>query len=36
MSWVYIAAPTGCVLIAVETLRLMARTWAKRQQGGAV
>ena len=36
MSWVYIAAPTGCVLIAVETLRLMARTWAKRQQGGTV
>lgn len=35
MSWVYIAAPTGCALIAVETLRLMARTWAKRQQGGA-
>ena len=36
MSWVYIAAPTGCALIAVETLRLMARTWAKKQQGGAV
>ena len=34
MSWVYIAAPVGCVLIAIETLRLMARTWAERQQGG--
>jgi TRAP-type transport system small permease protein len=26
ISWVYFAAPTGCVLIAIETLRLMART----------
>jgi len=26
ISWVYIAAPTGCVLIAIETLRLMTRT----------
>jgi TRAP-type C4-dicarboxylate transport system permease small subunit len=34
MSWVYIAAPVGCVLIAIETLRLMARTWAERRQGG--
>jgi len=35
MSWVYIAAPTGCVLIAIETLRLMAHTWAERRRGGA-
>ena len=27
MSWVYLAVPVGCVLIAIETLRLMARTW---------
>jgi len=35
MSWVYIAAPVGCVLIAIETLRLAARTWAEMRQGGA-
>ena len=35
MSWVYLAAPIGCVLIAVETLRLMARTWAEMRRGGA-
>ena len=29
MSWVYIAAPVGCILIGVETLRLVARTWAE-------
>ena len=34
LSWVYIAAPTGCVLLAVETLRLMARTLAARRAGG--
>lgn len=27
MSWVYTAVPVGCVLLAVETLRIMARTW---------
>jgi TRAP-type C4-dicarboxylate transport system permease small subunit len=27
ISWVYLAAPVGCVLIGVETLRLMFRTW---------
>jgi TRAP-type C4-dicarboxylate transport system permease small subunit len=27
MSWVYLAVPVGCVLIGIETLRLMARTW---------
>jgi TRAP-type transport system small permease protein len=27
MSWVYIAVPVGCVLLAIETLRVMARTW---------
>jgi TRAP-type C4-dicarboxylate transport system permease small subunit len=35
ISWVYLAAPTGCVLMAIETLRLMARTGAARRQGGA-
>jgi len=35
MSWVYIAVPTGCVLIAIETLRLMAHTWAEMRRGGA-
>jgi TRAP-type C4-dicarboxylate transport system permease small subunit len=35
MSWVYIAVPTGCVLIAIETLRLMAHTRAERRRGGA-
>jgi TRAP-type transport system small permease protein len=35
LSWVYLAAPTGCVLIAIETLRLMARSWAEGRQGGA-
>ena len=34
MSWVYLAAPVGCILIAIETLRLMVRTWAERRQGG--
>ena len=27
ISWVYLAVPVGCVLIAIETLRLMTRTW---------
>jgi len=35
MSWVYIAAPVGCILIGVETLRLVARTWAEMRQRGA-
>lgn len=35
MSWVYIAAPVGALLIGVETLRLAARTWAEGRQGGA-
>jgi TRAP-type C4-dicarboxylate transport system permease small subunit len=35
MSWVYIAAPVGCILIAIETLRLAAHTWAEMRQGGA-
>jgi len=34
LSWVYLAAPTGCILIAIETLRLMARTRAEMRQGG--
>jgi TRAP-type C4-dicarboxylate transport system permease small subunit len=33
MSWVYLAVPTGCILIAIETLRLAARTWAERHAG---
>lgn len=33
MSWVYLAAPTGCILIGVESLRLMARAWAEIRQG---
>ncbi len=35
MSWVYFAAPVGCVLIALETLRLAAHTWAEMRPGGA-
>ncbi len=27
MSWVYLSVPIGCVMIALETLRLMAATW---------
>ncbi len=34
MSWVYLAAPVGCVLIGIETLRVMVRTWRKTQEGG--
>ena len=35
ISWVYLAAPTGCILIGMETLRLMVRTWAgmRRREG---
>jgi TRAP-type transport system small permease protein len=29
MSWVYLAVPVGCVLIGIETLRLMAHTWQR-------
>jgi TRAP-type C4-dicarboxylate transport system permease small subunit len=29
ISWVYLAAPVGCILIAIETLRLLAQTWKK-------
>ena len=36
MSWVYLAAPVGCILIGIETLRLMARTWGKMREGGDV
>jgi TRAP-type C4-dicarboxylate transport system permease small subunit len=35
MSWVYAAAPVGAVLIGIETLRLMARSWRERRQGEA-
>jgi TRAP-type transport system small permease protein len=34
MSWVYLAVPVGCVLIGIETLRLMAGTWIA-MRGGA-
>ncbi len=33
LSWVYFAVPTGCILIAIETLRLMARTRADHRRG---
>ncbi len=29
ISWVYLAAPVGCILIAIEALRLMVQTWKK-------
>lgn len=32
MSWVYLAAPVGCILIGIETLRLMVRTWTQRRE----
>lgn len=36
MSWVYLAVPVGCILIGIETLRLMAQTWRKiRREGTA-
>jgi TRAP-type C4-dicarboxylate transport system permease small subunit len=35
MSWVYFAAPVGCVLIAIETLRLLTRTWGEGREGQA-
>ena len=34
MSWVYLAVPTGCALIAVETLRLMVRSLRHLAKGG--
>ncbi len=33
MSWVYLAAPVGCILIGIETLRLMGRTWRRVREG---
>jgi TRAP-type C4-dicarboxylate transport system permease small subunit len=33
ISWVYLAAPVGCILIAVETLRLMVQTWKRMKAG---
>ncbi len=33
ISWVYLAAPTGCILIGVETLRQMARTLHEMRGG---
>ena len=33
LSWVYTAVPTGCILIAVETLRLMARARPDGRRG---
>jgi TRAP-type C4-dicarboxylate transport system permease small subunit len=35
LSWVYLAAPTGCILIGIETLRLMARTRAEARESKA-
>ena len=33
ISWVYLAAPVGCVLIGAETLRIMVRALKKRGGG---
>jgi TRAP-type C4-dicarboxylate transport system permease small subunit len=33
ISWVYLAAPVGCLLIGIETVRLMAQTWKKMKEG---
>lgn len=33
MSWVYLAVPVGCVLITIETLRLMVRTLRRIANG---
>jgi len=33
VSWIYLSVPVGCILIAIETLRLMAQTWKKRKEG---
>jgi TRAP-type transport system small permease protein len=33
LSWVYLAAPIGCICIAIETLRLMARSWTELRRG---
>lgn len=35
MSWVYMAVPVGCALIAVETLRLMVRALQQLMKGRA-
>jgi TRAP-type C4-dicarboxylate transport system permease small subunit len=35
MSWVYLAVPTGCILIGIETLRLMARARTETRRGKA-
>ena len=32
ISCVYLAVPVGCVLIGIETLRLMVRTWKKMRE----
>ena len=33
ISWVYLAVPVGCILIGIETVRLMTQTWRKRKEG---
>lgn len=33
MSWVYLAVPVGCILIGIETVRLMVRTWKSMREG---
>lgn len=35
MSWVYLAVPVGCALIAIETLRLLVRTLQQLTKGEA-
>lgn len=32
ISWVYMSVPVGCVLIAIETVRLVAGTWQATRQ----
>ncbi len=35
-SWVYLSVPVGCILIGIETLRLMAGTWQRIRGGESV
>jgi TRAP-type C4-dicarboxylate transport system permease small subunit len=36
MSWVYLAVPVGCILIGIETVRLMTQTWRRVRGDGSV
>ncbi len=33
LSWVYMAAPIGCICIAIESLRHMAQSWRELTGG---